>query len=153
MKGKSQTIFFATLIAGIILLIEVLVGQFFPKVTFVNGSLTIANKIVSYLAVSCFLFGLLLFFRANRFVTAPVGLVLFLFLTINSCSEIYPIDTTTEPIDIALLYKDEIGNKLIAREYKNAKTNATIRDTVLVKDYFLFRELIDKKGNRVATNR
>jgi hypothetical protein len=133
------------IIFGIILLTEILIGQFFPHLSFVNGTLTITNKIIGYFSFSVFLFCVPLLFKAKKWVTIPWGLLLFTFLFINSCGEIYPIDTTTEPMDIATLQSDKDGNKLIVREYTNAKTDVQIRDTVLVKDIFIFRQFIERK--------
>jgi len=118
----------------------------FPEMTFVNGSLTIAYRIVGYFTFSFFILGLLLLFNVNRSVTVALGIPLFLFFFINSCSEIYPIDTTTQPVDIGVLQTNENGNKMIARRYKNVKTNRIIQDTVLVKDYFIFRQIIEVKN-------
>lgn len=84
-------------------------------------------------------------------LTIPLGVLLFLIFFINSCAEIHPIDTTTQPNDVAVLKNYENGNKLVVRERINAKTNRVIRDTVLVKDDFIFREIISN-GNE-TTNR
>ncbi|MBP6127766.1 hypothetical protein [Flavobacterium sp.] len=78
-------------------------------------------------------------------MTIPLGVVLFLILFINSCAEIYPIDTTTQPQDISVLQTNEDGSKLVVRERINAKTNGIIRDTVLVKDNFIFRQVIETR--------
>jgi len=67
-----------------------------------------------------------------------------IFFGVLSCSEIYPIDTTTEPVDIKTIQTYTDGKKLVARQYENAKTNAVIKDTVLVKDIFIFRQVYDK---------
>ena len=133
---KRITIFF-----GILLLTEILFGQLFPNLTFINGTLTITYRIIGYISFSAFLFCLPLLFKASSWLTVPWGILLFSFLFINSCIEIYPIDTTTQPIDIATLRIDKNGKKLIVRERINAKTNSPIRDTVLVKDVFIFRTI------------
>jgi hypothetical protein len=128
-----------------VLLTEILIGQLFPRLTFVYGALTITNRIIGYFSFCGILFCLLLLFKVGKDLRAILGIFIFSFFFINSCSEIFPIDTTTEPVDIATLNTDKNGNKLIIREYKNVKTNEEIRDTVLVKDFFIFRELIDAK--------
>jgi hypothetical protein len=68
--------------------------------------------------------------------------IIFLF---NSYAEIFPIDTTTQPVDITTLQLDKNGNKLVIQEFKNVETNEIIQDTVLVKDYFIFRRIINRK--------
>ena len=153
MNKRSKVIFFATIACGCISLSELLLAYAFPKVTFVTGGLAIANSIASYFAFSFFAVGLLLLFKVNRFVTAPVIVTLLFLCLLHAYFQIHPIDTTTEPVDKALLRTDEKGNKLVAREYKNAKTNGVIQDTVLVKDFFIFRQIIKSKGNLLATNR
>jgi len=81
-------------------------------------------------------------FKASKFLTIPLGILLFLIFLINSYAEIYPIDTTTQPRDISILKNYENGSKLIIRERINAKTNNIIQDTVLVKDDYIFRQII-----------
>jgi hypothetical protein len=56
-----------------------------------------------------------------------------------------PIDTTTEPYDKAILERFPNGNKIVIRQYMNAKTNRKISDTVLVKDTFIFRKIFRQK--------
>jgi hypothetical protein len=128
-----------------VLLAEILIGQLFPTLTFMYGALTITNRIIAYFSFCGILFCLLLLFRVDKDLRLILGILIFSFFFINSCSEIFPIDTTTEPVDIAILNTEGNGNKLIVRQYENVKTNEKIRDTVLVKDFFIFRELIDAK--------
>jgi hypothetical protein len=152
MLRQSKTILLTTTIFGIILLTEIAIGQFFPKLTFINGNLTIANRIFSYLTFSIFILSIAILFKANKMLTIPLGILLFLIFIIISYSEIYPIDTTTQPVDISILKTFDNGNKLIVREYKNAKTNQIIQDTVLVKDTFIFRQIIEKKQKKRTAN-
>ena len=127
---------------GLILLIEILVGRFFPNLTFINGNLTITNKILGYFAFSGFILSITIFFKATKILTIPLGVMLFLIFFINSCAEIYPIDTTTQPNDISVLQINEDGSKLVVRERISTKTNGIIQDTTLVKDNFIFRQII-----------
>ena len=76
---------------------------------------------------------------------------MFLIFFINSCAEIYPIDTTTKPRDISVLQINSDGSKLIVRERINVKTYEIIKDTALVKDSFIFRRIINPK--KQTTNR
>lgn len=142
MKQKRKATLIVSITLGVILLIEILVGHFFPNLTFVSGNLTIANRILGYFAFSGFILSIPFLFKATKALTIPLGVILFLIFFINSCAEIYPIDTTTQPQDISVLQTNEDGSKLIVRERINAKTNGIIRDTVLVKDNFIFRQII-----------
>ena len=130
---------------GLILLTEILVGRFFPNLTFINGNLTIANRILGYFAFSGFILSIPIFFKATKILTIPLGVILFLIFFINSCAEIYPIDTTTQPNDISVLQTNEDGSKLVVRERINVKTDGIIRDTTLVKDNFIFRQIIETR--------
>jgi hypothetical protein len=145
MKQKRKAILIISITLGLILLTEILVGQFFPNLTFVNGDLTIANIILGYFAFSGFILSIPLFFKATKILTIPLGVTLFLIFFINSCAEIYPIDTTTQPHDISVLQTNEDGSKLVVRERINAKTNGIIRDTTLVKDNSIFRQIIETR--------
>jgi hypothetical protein len=131
-----------TIVLGMVLFTEIFVRHYFPHLTFFNSSVAIANRIVGYFCFSGFLFSIPILFKASKLITVPLGILMFLFFFINSYVEIYPIDTTTEPQDKFILRTYEDGNKLIVREYKNVKTNEIIRDTVLVKDKFIFRQII-----------
>ncbi|MFC4816725.1 MULTISPECIES: hypothetical protein [unclassified Flavobacterium] len=145
MKQNSKAILIISITLGLILLVEILVGEFFPNLTFVKGNLTIANRILGYFAFSGFILSIPIFFKATKIVTIPLGVILFLIFFINSCAAIYPIDTTTQPQDISVLQTNEDGSKLIVRERINAKTNRSIRDTTLVKDNFIFRQVIEPR--------
>jgi ABC-type transport system involved in multi-copper enzyme maturation permease subunit len=153
MKNKRRTILLATIFFGIVLLADTISWYRFPEITFVNGNLDMASNVVIHFAFLGFILGLLLWFKANNMVIVPIAVLLFFIFFINSCAEVYPIETTTEPVDVIVLRRDKNGIKLIVREYKNAKTNRIIQDTVLVKDYFIFREIIESKNGHTTTNR
>lgn len=150
MKKNKIRILIVTIVLGVILLTEILVEQFFPNLTFVSGNLNIANRILGYFAFSGFLLSILLNFKGTKLVTFFLGVLLLLIFFINSCAEIYPIDTTTQPKDISVLKIYEDSSKLVIRERINSKTNRIIRDTVLVKDNYIFRQIIkNEKLNSV----
>jgi len=138
-----------TYILGILLLIEILCGQFIPKLTFISGEFTITNRIIGYFTFSSFVISLLFLLKAKKWLTIFVGIILSIFFIVNTLAEIYPIDSTTEPIDITVLHIDLKGRKTIVREYINIKTNRTIQDTVLVKDIFIFRYIYAYSGQKV----
>jgi hypothetical protein len=111
----------------------------------VNGNLAIAKRILGYFAFSGFILSTIIFFKATKILTIPLGVLLFLIFFINSCAEIFPFDTTTQPHDIQVLLTNEDSSKLVVRERINAKTNGIIRDTALVMDKFIFRQIIKTK--------
>ena len=137
-----------TIIWGIVLLTEILSGYFFSNITFINGSLTITNRFIGYFAFSAFALYLLLLFKMNRVIVILSSVLLSVIFLINSYTEIFPIETTTQPVYISTLQIDKDGNKLIVQEFMNAETNEIIRDTVLVKDYFILRRIINRKSNK-----
>lgn len=145
MKQLNKTKMLFTVLSGIVLVLEITIGYLFPNWTFINGNLTIAYSIIGYLAFSSFILCIPILFNASKMLTIPLGVVLFIIFFINSCSVIHPIDTTTKPKDIAIVKTYENGNQLIVRKRINAKTNNIILDTVLVKDYFIFRKLLNKE--------
>lgn len=145
MKKQNKTKILLTILFGIILLIEIIVGHFFPNLAFVSGNLTIAYRVVGYLAFSSFVLCISILFNVDKMLIIPLGIILFLIFVINSCAEIYPIDTTTKPIDISVLRTNKDGSKLIVQERINAKTNRIIIDTVLVKDNLIFRQIIETR--------
>jgi len=133
-----------TILSAIILLLEITFSSLFPHWTFKTGTLIICNKLIIYLSIFVLIICSLLLFRAASWLTISLGLIFLIFFGVLSCSEIYPIDTTTEPVDIKTIQTYTDGKKLVARQYENAKTNAVIKDTVLVKDIFIFRQVYDK---------
>ncbi|UGS24798.1 hypothetical protein [Flavobacterium channae] len=84
MKQKRTTILIISIILGFILLTEILVGYFFPKLTFVNGNLTIANRVLGYFAFSGFIICIPILFKATKSLTILLGVILFMiFLLIH----------------------------------------------------------------------
>lgn len=59
---------------------------------------------------------------------------------VSACTLVKPLDTTTEPYDIQLLGRLNNGEKIMIRQYKNAKTNRVIRDTITARDVLFFRK-------------
>ena len=113
----------------------------FPQWTFITGALVIANRILTQLSLAGLLFSLILFLKPSKNVKLVLGSLFVLFFGLLTLGELFPIDTTTEPVDISTIQIDSQGKKTIARQYINAKTNSKITDTVLVKDIFIFRKL------------
>jgi len=144
-RHNSKTTIFLTVLFVFLLSLEYAFGKFFPDWTFKSGTLVITNKIVSYFSFFGLLFCIALLFRANPVLKAVLGFLFVLLLGILSCSEIHPIDTTTQPEDTKTIQTYSDGTKLVMRHYINAKTNAQIQDTVLVKDIFMFRRLYHSK--------
>jgi len=147
MSKKNRPILLTAIISGIISFIEITSRYFFPEWTFVNNGWVIACNIIGYFAFGTFVLSICLFFNAGKIIAIPLGLLLFLICFIESCSELFPIDTVTHPVDVATLRTDQHGNKLIIQQKRNAKTNYIIQDTVWVKDYFIFRKIIQKGRN------
>ena len=147
MRSVNKKFLLISIIFGTILLAEIAIRHFQPNLTFINGNLTIANKILNSLAFFGLILSILIALRASKKLTIPLGIVFFLLFFINSCSEIFPIDTTTQPIDVSVLKTNENGSKLIIRERRNAKTDQLIRDTVLVNDKYIFRQIIERDNN------
>jgi len=86
----------------------------------------------------------ILLFRPKRSVKIFFASFFGFFFFIIALSEIHPTDTTTEPVDIAILQKDPDGKKRVVREYESEKTNGIYRDTVMVKDIFIFRKIYSR---------
>ncbi|WP_207429507.1 hypothetical protein [Pedobacter sp. SYSU D00535] len=145
MQTSKQTMLLATSISGVVLGTGIFVEQFFPDLTFVSGSLVIANRILGYLAFIVFVLSIMLLLRLNKTIRFCSALILSCFFFINSCGEIYPIDTIEKPFDASILQTYGNGNKLIVREFENAKTTNVLRDTILVNDVFIFRRILEHK--------
>lgn len=141
MKGVN-TLRITILIFVLILLIQILAGAYLPNFTFINDKLSVAYRILGYFSFSGLILSILLYFKVYKTLTILLGVILLLIFLLGSILTIYPIDTTTAPIDITVLQTYEDGSKLIIREKINAKTNGTIRDTVLVKDLLIFRKIL-----------
>ena len=133
-----------TILSAIILLLEITFSSLFHHWTFKKGTLIICNKLIIYLSIFALIICSLLLFRASFWLTIFLGIIFLIFFGVLSFSEIYPIDTTTEIVDIKTIQTYTDGKKLVVRQYENAKTNAVIKDTVLVKDIFIFRQVFDK---------
>jgi len=144
MQNKRKFYLLMLCISGFILLAKQLIWKYYPNLTFIHGYLTISYSILGYFAFSVFIISIPLLFKANKGINIVLGILLFLIFFINSCAEIFPLETETEPVDISTLHTYKDGSKLITREYMNAKTNQVIQDTVLVKDKFIFRQIIDR---------
>lgn len=142
MKDKRRIVFLTTILFGIVMLVDAISWYMFPEIRFVDGNLNIAGRVLVLFSFSSFIFGLLLLFKVNRVAAILAALLLFSVFFINSCAEIYPIETLTEPVDIGVLREENNGTKWVVRKYENAKTHQDIQDTVLVKDFFIFREII-----------
>ncbi len=127
-----------TILFCLILLLEIIYGQFFPSWNFNIGSLNILNRIVTYFSFFAIILSATFTFK-TQWLTIYVGIFLFIMFMVSTLITIYPIDTHSEPYDIATLGKYADGKKLIVREYKSSKTNRVIHDTLLVKDIGVFR--------------
>ena len=143
-RQYNKTVLRVTILSAIILLLEITFSSMFLHWTLKKGTLIIFNKLIIYLSIFALIICSLLLFRAASWLTIPLGIIFLIFFGVLSCSEIYPIDTTTEIVDIKTIQTYTDGKKLVSRQYENAKTNAVIKDTVLVKDIFIFRQVFDK---------
>ena len=85
-----------------------------------------------------------LLLRVNRGILFAVGAVFIILFILMALGEIFPIDTTTNPVDISTLRIESSGQKVIVRTCVNAKSNRTIYDTVRIKDYFILRRIVSK---------
>jgi hypothetical protein len=129
------------IIFAVVLFVEIFFAAFFPNLTFVDRTLTISNSMIVTTAGCGLLFCSILLLRPKRWISVVAGIFFIAFLVSTLQSKISPIDTLTEPIDVATLSTYPDGRKVIIREFTNAKTNGVIRDTVLVKDMFIFRRI------------
>ena len=128
----------------IFFLIEIAFQLFFPNWTFINGTLSTLNKLAIYFGFLTLILCFTILMKAQRVLTISLGVFFFVFFCLLSWTEFHAIDTTTDPIDIAIIHKESDRKKLVIREYKNIKTNHTIYDTVLVKDRFILRQFFEK---------
>lgn len=134
------TFFFA-----LIFLTYIACYEFFPEWTFTKGYLHTSMRIIFQFSFFGLLMCIPILLRANKAILFLLGTIFTVLFLIMALGEIFPIDTTTEPIDIMTLRLNPDGQKVIVREYLNVKTNTTIHDTVTVKDYFIFRRMINKQ--------
>jgi len=151
MERKRIFNLLVTTILGVIVIMELISRIFFPAITFINGNLKIANRIIEYFAFTGVIIFSLMFFRTGKYLMTPLVFILISIFIINSFFEIYPVDTTTQPVDILVLHTNKDGTKLVVRERLNAKTSEAIRDTVLVEDNMIWRKIIEPKSH--TTNR
>ena len=135
----NKKVLLLTILFAVILIIEFLFQKIFPGWSFKTGPLIVGNKILSYISFLGLIYCLILFFKPVFEIKVVIGILFTLLLGVLSCTEIYPIDTTTQPVDVETIQVYPNGKKLVVRQYKNAKTNREIQDTVLIKDVFLFR--------------
>ena len=133
-----------TIVFFIFFLIEISFGQFFPNWTFINGTLSTLNKLAIPFSFLTLILCFTILIKANRAITISLGVFFLIFFCLLSWTEIHSMDSTTDPIDIAIIHKESDGKKLVIREYKNMKTNRTIYDTVLVRDRYILRQFFEK---------
>lgn len=124
-----------------ILLIEIITEYILPDWIFISGFLTIANRIVMFFSFFALLLCIVSFLKLNKLIVYSLGVFFVIFFCLISLGEIYPSDTTTEPIDIVTLQTNVNGKKIVVRKYKNIQTDLIIYDTIIVKDYFIFRKI------------
>lgn len=131
-----------TIICVFILTFEFIFKTYFIGWTFNKSYFVQTNKILETFAFFGFFYFALYTFRPKSILTKIVGIVSAIIFMLLAFFEINPIDTTTHPLDIAILEKCPNETKLISRQYENAKTSRQINDTVLVRDVFIFRKII-----------
>jgi hypothetical protein len=124
-----------------IILTEIITEYFLPDWIFISGFLTIANRIVMFFSFFALLFCIVLRLKLHKCIVYPLGIFLIIFFCLIALGEIYPRDTTTEPIDILTIHTNVNGKKMVVRKYKNIETDLIIYDTIVVKDYFIFRKI------------
>lgn len=131
------------IICALIILLEILLSVFFPEWSVRNGSLYLANQIILAGAICGIIVAGIFLTNALQGIKWAIAVIAVLITLVSFYLTVYPIDTTTEPYDKSILKQFPDGSKLVAREYKNAKTNREIKDTVLVKDVFIFRKILN----------
>src|SRR5688572_24673891 len=131
------------IICAVIILLEILLSVFFPEWSVRNGNLHLASQIVFAGAICGIIVAGIFLTNALQGIKWAIAVIAVLITLVSSYLTVYPIDTTTEPYDKSILKQFPNGSKLVAREYKNAKTTREIRDTVLVKDFFIFRKILN----------
>ena len=126
------------------LLAEFLFDKLFPDWNFRTAFLIKSNRVLVLSAFVGLLFCVLFLFKVDSYLIFFWGITLFFLLVISSWLIINPILSYTFPVDKLTLYVFSDGKKFVVRQYKNAKTNREIQDTVLVKDFFIFRQQFDR---------
>ena len=141
---RNNFTFRLTLLFLIILLVQFSFIYGFSHWTFIKGFYVVANKLILYFSIFGFILCIAGLFKAPRGLRVFLGITFSLFFLGTAYSEINPIDTTTEPVDIQLLSTFSNNKKLIVRHRINGKTNSEILDTVVVKDVGIFRRVYPK---------
>jgi phosphate starvation-inducible membrane PsiE len=144
-RPKNKAALRIAILLAIFLIIEFSVSLFLGDWTFTKGSWVIINNIICYFFFFGLLYCVILFYRPVAQAAIPIAVFFILICGALSFLEIFPIDTTTQPADVSILQSYPGGKKLVIRQYKNAKTNEKIQDTVLVKDVLIFRRLYHQK--------
>ncbi len=124
----------------LILIAEIAFAYFMGNWEFRIPMLNVLNRIA--VLFCALLLVTLVVSKINRKAGLISGAVFMFVFSLFAIAESNPMDTTTQPKDIAILQKVDKRQKVVVREYKNMKTNNIIRDTLLVKDVFLFRKKI-----------
>ena len=118
--------------------------ELLPNWAFTRGGLNITSKIIFEFSFLAMLLCIALLVKVNKYIIISISVIFTFAFIIMAWGEIYPIDTTTEPVDTYTIATDSKGQRLIIREYENAKTGSIIYDTVKVHDYFIFRKFVDR---------
>lgn len=103
--------------------------------------MVIINNVILYLSFFGLIFSALFTIKPKSSLIKALGFVFLIAFLLLTYLEFNPIDTTTKPIDLATIKIGTSGKKLTVRQYKNAKTNRNILDTVLVNDQYIFRRI------------
>lgn len=143
MRNKLATALL--IIFSVILLIQFSFIYGLPDWTFTKDSYVIANKLILYCSIFVLIICLLVLFKTSKFLILLLGIVFLIFLGIVAYFEFNPIDTTTQSIDKEMLWMSLDGKKLIVRQSINTKTNSVILDTVLVRDFGIFRKIYPRE--------
>lgn len=146
-KRKARIVKWITIFFSFVLLVELFISIAFPQLTFSYGSLITFNNVLTQSSVLGLIVCLAIMRTKNKKVIIGLAVLFTIFIAFDAYMEVKPIDTTTHPTDIKILNYDDRGNKLVVRDYLNTKTNHKIRDTVLVKDYFIFRLIKEESSS------
>ena len=132
------------LLAGCILFLiaQVILSVFFSEWEVRNGNANMWWSILLWFSVCYILVYLIVISRIGTTVKWTISILVLTVCGVAGCASVHPLDTTTEPYDIEVLKEGPDGEKIVVREYKNAKTNRIIKDTIQAYDVFLFRKLV-----------
>jgi hypothetical protein len=130
------------LLFGLILLASYLFKTYCPGWTFSSGRVVLASQVIVYFSFFGFILSCVRLLSSSGCLLGTLGIVFFFFFSVGSCLAIFPIDTTTQPMNKAILGQNPDGTTRVLRAYKNAKTNQRIEDTAVVRDVFVFRKII-----------